>query len=108
VGYWKHNGLQILMSQDFNGSDISLATWTDITIPNYLEQSCSYGSDDFTRGQAWYDLIITVKPDNENILLVGGSTRIPAIKRSIAEIMGKTPIEKVNVDEAVALAIALG
>ncbi len=47
-------------------------TWTDITIPNYLEQSCSYGSDDFTRGQAWYDLIITVKPNDANTVLVGG------------------------------------
>jgi endonuclease I len=46
VGYWKHNGLQILMSQDFNGSDISLATWTDIT-SNFIiptEPVSGYGS----------------------------------------------------------------
>ncbi|MEM9340248.1 MAG: T9SS type A sorting domain-containing protein, partial [Bacteroidota bacterium] len=47
-------------------------TWTDVTIPNYLEQSCSTGSQDFTRGQAWYDLILAVKPNNPNVVLVGG------------------------------------
>ncbi len=43
----------------------------------------------------------------KNILLVGGSTRIPAIKNSIKEIMGQEAIEKVNVDEAVALGAAI-
>jgi len=46
VGYWKHNGLQILMSQNFNGSDIPSATWTDITsnftIPT--EPATDYGT----------------------------------------------------------------
>jgi molecular chaperone DnaK len=45
--------------------------------------------------------------DIDNILLVGGSTRIPAIKDSISELIGKKPVEKVNVDEAVALGAAI-
>lgn len=28
--------------------------------------------EDFTRGQAWYDLVIAVDPNNENILIAGG------------------------------------
>jgi molecular chaperone DnaK len=37
------------------------------------------------------------------VLLVGGSTRIPIVSKSIKSIIGKEPISKVNVDEAVAL-----
>lgn len=47
-------------------------SWTDITIPIYLEQDCNEGSNDYTRGQAWYDLILTVHPTNPNILFAGG------------------------------------
>jgi molecular chaperone DnaK len=45
--------------------------------------------------------------DVSHILLVGGSTRIPAFSKSIKSIMGKEPISKVNVDEAVALGAAI-
>jgi hypothetical protein len=31
VGYWKHDGLSVMISEDFNGSDVAGATWTDIT-----------------------------------------------------------------------------
>lgn len=45
--------------------------------------------------------------DVDYILLVGGSTRIPAIQKSIESIIGKEPINAVNVDEAVALGAAI-
>lgn len=45
--------------------------------------------------------------DIDYILLVGGSTRIPAIQKSIKKIMGKEPLIAVNVDEAVALGAAI-
>lgn len=48
------------------------ANWTDITIPAYINQSCVATTDDFTNGQAWYDLIIQIKPDDPNTLLIGG------------------------------------
>ena len=48
------------------------SSWTNVTIPTYLEQNCSFGSQQFTRGQAWYDLIMAVSPTNPNIVLVGG------------------------------------
>jgi len=63
-----------------NGSDIAWfrkttdggATWTSVIVPQYLEQTCSFGTTDFTRGQSWYDLVLKVRPDNANIVLVGG------------------------------------
>ena len=44
--------------------------------------------------------------DIDHILLVGGSTRIPAIRNSIRKMLGKEPSEAVNADEAVALGAA--
>lgn len=41
------------------------------------------------------------------VLLVGGSTRIPAIRKSIKNIVGKEALNAVNVDEAVALGAAI-
>ncbi len=48
------------------------STWSDVTIPKYMEQSCSYSTNDFTRGQAWYDLILAVHPTNPDIVIAGG------------------------------------
>lgn len=43
----------------------------------------------------------------DEVILVGGSTRIPAVKRIVQEITNKTPNESVNPDEAVALGAAV-
>ena len=40
-------------------------------------------------------------------LLVGGSTRIPAVVQSITKLMGKPPVKGVNVDEAVVCGAAV-
>lgn len=49
------------------------STWADITVPSYLEQgSCEPGSNDFTRGQAWFDLILAVYPNDPNSVIAGG------------------------------------
>lgn len=54
-------------------TDNAGASWNAITVPQYTEQSCSLsGTNDFARGQAWYDLIMSVSPTNPNIALVGG------------------------------------
>ena len=45
--------------------------------------------------------------DIDYVLLVGGSTRIPAIRKSIKGIFGKEPLNVVNVDEVVALGAAI-
>jgi len=39
----------------------------------------------------------------DEIILVGGSTRIPLVKKKIKEVFGKEPKATVNPDEAVAL-----
>ncbi|MTI20307.1 PKD domain-containing protein, partial [Fulvivirga sp. RKSG066] len=48
-------------------------TWSNVTIPLYLEQTgCTAGSNDFTRGQAWFDLILAVYPNDPNSVIAGG------------------------------------
>ncbi|WP_338790543.1 S-layer homology domain-containing protein [Bernardetia sp. MNP-M8] len=48
------------------------SSWSNVTIPSYLEQNCQIGTNDFTRGQAWYDLSLVVHPTNPNSVIVGG------------------------------------
>jgi molecular chaperone DnaK len=45
--------------------------------------------------------------DIDVILLVGGSTRVPAVRQSLKRLMGKEGSEAVNPDEAVALGAAI-
>ncbi len=48
------------------------SSWTTVSIPSYTSQSCTTSSDDFARGQAWYDLTLAVHPTNPDIAIVGG------------------------------------
>ena len=41
------------------------------------------------------------------VLLVGGSTRVPAVIKSLTKLMGKPPVKGVNVDEAVVCGAAI-
>ncbi|MFA5550494.1 MAG: molecular chaperone DnaK [Trueperaceae bacterium] len=45
--------------------------------------------------------------DIDEIILVGGSTRVPAVKNIVKEILGKDPNQSVNPDEVVALGAAV-
>ncbi len=45
--------------------------------------------------------------DIDEVILVGGSTRTPAVKKIVRDLMGKEPNESVNPDEAVALGAAV-
>jgi molecular chaperone DnaK len=45
--------------------------------------------------------------DIDKVLLVGGSTRIPAVQEAIKKIIGKEPYKGVNPDECVALGAAI-
>ena len=47
------------------------------------------------------------KEDIDEVLLVGGSTRIPAIQNAVEKFFGKTPNKSVNPDEAVACGAAI-
>ncbi len=45
--------------------------------------------------------------DIDEVVLVGGSTRIPAIQKAVTDFFGKTPNRSVNPDEVVALGAAI-
>jgi molecular chaperone DnaK len=47
------------------------------------------------------------KGDIHEVILVGGATRVPAVKRIVKEMLGKEPNESVNPDEVVALGAAV-
>jgi len=47
------------------------------------------------------------KSDIDEIVLVGGSTRIPAVQEAVEKFFGKTPSKGVNPDEVVALGAAI-
>jgi len=46
------------------------ATWSDMSLPVEIDTDIS--PSDFTRGQAWYDQIIKVDPNNATTVYVGG------------------------------------
>ncbi len=56
--------------------------------------------------QAVKDSGIAIK-DIDEVVLVGGSTRIPAIQKAVMEFFGKTPNQSVNPDEVVAVGAAV-
>ncbi len=56
--------------------------------------------------QALKDAKLSPSDINE-VILVGGSTRIPAIQKKVKEIFGKEPNQSVNPDEVVALGAAI-
>lgn len=48
-------------------------TWSNVTIPTYVNQAtCGTTTTHFTRGQAWYDLILAVNPSDPNHVIAGG------------------------------------
>ncbi|TRX51765.1 T9SS type A sorting domain-containing protein [Fulvivirga sp. M361] len=56
----------------FQRSDDGGTTWTNLSIPQYREQGCFTAGTHFTRGQAFYDLILAVKPDDATVVTLGG------------------------------------
>ncbi|MCA9838835.1 MAG: molecular chaperone DnaK [Trueperaceae bacterium] len=47
------------------------------------------------------------KSDIDEVILVGGSTRVPAVKQIVKDLLGKEPNQSVNPDEVVALGAAV-
>lgn len=56
--------------------------------------------------QALKDAGLTVS-DIDEVILVGGSTRIPAVQKIVEDFFGKTPSKGVNPDEVVAIGAAI-
>ncbi len=65
-----------LLTEDNNDVDRIVKTtnggssWTNLSLPN--DDDPGIPANDFSRGQAWYDLCIAVDPNDENVVLVGG------------------------------------
>ncbi|MEI7589408.1 MAG: hypothetical protein WCJ68_07920 [Chitinophagia bacterium] len=51
-------------------SDDEGLTWTTLSKP--IDADIGVPSNDFTRGQAWYDQSLAVDPNNPNVVIVGG------------------------------------
>jgi molecular chaperone DnaK len=52
--------------------------------------------------------LANLKPSEvDDVLLVGGSTRVPAVRQAVADLFGRRPSRRINPDEAVALGAAL-
>ena len=51
-------------------TDDAFTTTTSVSLPN--DADTGIPEDDFTRGQAFYDLMVEVDPNNDNIAYVGG------------------------------------
>jgi photosystem II stability/assembly factor-like uncharacterized protein len=60
------NGVVQDVARSFNAG----STWSTFTEPSDADKGIP--STDFTRGQAWYDLIIAVNPKNAAELVIGG------------------------------------
>ena len=87
----------------------------DATGPKHMETTLSRAkfnemtADLATMGpvrQAMSDSGLTMN-DIDKILLVGGSTRIPAVQEAIKKFSGKEPFKGINPDECVAMGAAL-
>ncbi len=89
----------------------------DATGPKHLDLTLSRAKfDELTRDlvertmgptkNAMKDAGLTSK-DIDKIILVGGSTRIPAVQNAIREILGKEPTKNVNPDECVSMGAAI-
>jgi molecular chaperone DnaK len=89
----------------------------DASGPRHLETKLGRAQfDDLTVGlvnrcrkpveQAMADAKLTAK-DIAEVILVGGSTRIPAVQKMVREFTGKDPNQSVNPDEVVAVGAAI-
>ncbi|MCI4667139.1 MAG: hypothetical protein MRZ79_03190 [Bacteroidia bacterium] len=69
-GVGSNDVTEMYRSENVSGNPLTTApTYTTLTIPTIIDQG---SGSIFTRGQAWYDLIAQVDPNNANTLYIGG------------------------------------
>ncbi|TXD49837.1 T9SS type A sorting domain-containing protein [Polaribacter sp. IC073] len=73
-------------------------TWENVTEPSDSGDS-TVPNDDFTRNQAWYDLIININPANENEIYVGGINTFRSLDAGFS--WNKTSSWELSVDASV-------
>ena len=84
--------------------EITRAQFEDIT--NELLDRCRKPVEDALSGTEDNPIGLTMS-DIDDVLLVGGSTRMPAVQKLVKELSGKTPNQGVNPDEVVASGAAV-
>lgn len=106
--------------------DLSATTSTNINLPFITADATGPKHLDLTLSRAKFDQLTahlverTIGPckkciedsglklsDIDEVILVGGSTRIPAVQAKVKEFFGKEPNRSVNPDEVVALGAAI-
>lgn len=106
--------------------DLSATTSTNINLPFITADATGPKHLDLTLSRAKFDQLTaelverTIEPckkcladsglslsDIDEVLLVGGSTRIPAVQAKVKEFFGKEPNKGVNPDEVVAIGAAV-
>jgi len=106
--------------------DLSATTSTNINLPFITADATGPKHLDLTLTRAKFDQLTaelverTIEPckkcladsglslsDIDEVLLVGGSTRIPAVQAKVKEFFGKDPNKGVNPDEVVAIGAAI-
>ena len=93
----------------FIASDATGPKHLDMTLTRAKFNELTASLVDATMGpvrQALSDAGMTPN-DIDKVLLVGGSTRIPAVQEAIKKYMGKEPFKGINPDECVAMGAAL-
>lgn len=103
---------------------LSVRTEYDVRLPDFTRKpqrdlSVSITREEFEiRTKLLVDRAVTVAQgvmlaggilpaEVDDVVLVGGTTRIPAVQRAVAELFQRRPSRRVNPDEAVALGAAL-
>ena len=97
----KRSPAQVPMS--WGGHSINV----DLSLKEFEKMASEY----FLRTQMLVENVLSdanLRPDDvDGVLLVGGSTRIPAVKAMLTKKFGHAPIESINPDDAVALGAAI-
>jgi len=97
--------IHLSANESFKGSaasyqvELSKIDFEKLILP-YIQQTIKCCSN------ALKDAALTIKDINE-VIMVGGSTRVPSVKNSVADYFGKPIHDSVNPDEVVALGAAV-
>jgi molecular chaperone DnaK len=80
---------------------------TEVTRQEFERAISSLIAQTEMRVETALDSLNLTPEDIDDVLLVGGSSRVPAVKSSLKRLFGREPSEAVNLDEAVALGAAI-
>jgi molecular chaperone DnaK len=80
---------------------------TEVTRQEFEKAISSLIAQTEMRVETALDSLNLSPEDIDDVLLVGGSSRVPAVKSSLKRLFGREPSEAVNLDEAVALGAAI-